>query len=213
MINDIIFNKWKSEYIDDVDLDNIEYLNLTPNELNKFLNDNYLDKSIFGYVSSQEFSSKPIGLVYLDYAFLNSQSQYEKEKRFLIGIVSNNKGTKTIISVFKYYDKYFFTKEQKIPLTYILSVEVNEFFRKKGLYKKLIFESLNHINPNNPIIISTEADYNLYYLETDGRGNYEVKMIESQEENKVSNPRLVKSLKGEYTEFTFTIPKAEKNEE
>ena len=62
MINDIIFNKWKSEYIDDVDLDNIEYLNLTPNELNKFLNDNYLDKSIFGYVSSQEFSSKPIGL-------------------------------------------------------------------------------------------------------------------------------------------------------
>lgn len=158
MINDIIFNKWKSEYIDDVDLDNIEYLNLTPNELNKFLNDNYLDKSIFGYVSSQEFSSKPIGLVYLDYAFLNSQSQYEKEKRFLIGIVSNNKGTKTIISVFKYYDKYFFTKEQKIPLTYILSVEVNEFFRKKGLYKKLIFESLNHINPNNPIIITIESE-------------------------------------------------------
>lgn len=158
MIDDIIFNRWKSEYIDNVDLDNIEYLNLTPNELSKFLHDNYLDKSTLGYVSSQELSSKPIGLVYLDYAFLKSLSPNEKEKRFLIGIVSNNKGTKTIVSVFKYYKKYFFSKEQKIPLTYILSVEVNEFFRKKGLYKKLIFESLNYINQNNPVIITIESE-------------------------------------------------------
>ena len=57
-------------------------------------------------------------------------------------------------------------------------------------------KTIASVPANNPIIISTEADYNLYYLENDGRSNYEVKMLESKENNQVSNPRLVKSLKG-----------------
>ncbi len=68
--------------------------------------------------------------------------------------------------------------------------------RDNTIYITASGKTIASVPANNPIIISTEVDYNLYYLETDGRGNYEVKMIESQEENKVSNPRLVKSLKG-----------------
>ena len=75
----------------------------------------------------------------------------------------------------------------------------NSFFagvRDNTIYITASGKTIASVPANNPIIISTEADYNLYYLETDGRGNYEVKMLESQDENKVSNPRLVKSLKG-----------------
>ena len=158
MIDNALFNKWKKEYICNINLDNIEYLELTTDELLKFLNDNYLDNDTFSYVSNQDDPSKPIGLTYLDYNFLNYKNPYENEKRFLIGTVSNNKGKKTIVSVFKYYKNYFFSNNQKVPLTYILSIEVNEFFRTNGLCKKTLIESLNHINLDNPIITTLESD-------------------------------------------------------
>lgn len=81
------------------------------------------------------------------------------------------------------------------PLMY----DDNRFFagvRDGSIYITASGKTIASVPANNPIIISTEADYNLYYLETDGRGNYEVKMLESQEDNKVSNPRMVKTLKG-----------------
>ncbi|MBO5947323.1 WD40 repeat domain-containing protein, partial [bacterium] len=49
---------------------------------------------------------------------------------------------------------------------------------------------------NNPIILSNTNDSNLYYLEYDGRNNYELKMIENMEGLTVSNPRIIKTLKG-----------------
>ena len=75
----------------------------------------------------------------------------------------------------------------------------NRYFagvRDNTIYITSAGKTIASIPANNPIIISTEADYNLFYLETDGRSNYEVKMLESKEGNLVSNPRLVKSLKG-----------------
>lgn len=84
-------------------------------------------------------------------------------------------------------------------LTQPVMYNENRFFagvRDNTIYITASGKTIASVPANNPIIISTEADYNLYYLETDGRGNYEVKMLESLEENKVSNPRLVKSLKG-----------------
>lgn len=48
----------------------------------------------------------------------------------------------------------------------------------------------------NPIIVSNSTDFNLYYLEYDGKNNYELKMIESNEDKTVSNPRIVKSYRG-----------------
>ena len=84
-------------------------------------------------------------------------------------------------------------------LSQTLMYDENRFFagvRDGSIYITASGKTIASVPANNPIIISTEADYNLYYLETDGRGNYEVKMLESQEDNKVSNPRMVKSLKG-----------------
>lgn len=52
------------------------------------------------------------------------------------------------------------------------------------------------IPANNPIILSNTNDSNLYYLEYDGRNNYELKMIENKEGLTVSNPRIIKTLKG-----------------
>ena len=75
----------------------------------------------------------------------------------------------------------------------------NRYFagvRDNTIYITASGKTIATVPANNPIIISTEADYNLFYLENDGRSNYEVKMLESKEGNMVSNPRLVKSLKG-----------------
>ena len=102
-----------------------------------------------------------------------------------------------------FYDFMTGKLKQKMQILKGLSQPVmydeNRYFagvRDNSIYITASGKTITSIPANNPIIISTEADYNLYYLETDGRGNYEVKMIESLEDNKVSNPRLVKTLKG-----------------
>ena len=93
--------------------------------------------------------------------------------------------------------------KQKMSIVKGLSQAVmyneNRYFagvRDNTIYITAAGKTIASVQANNPIIISTEADYNLFYLENDGRSNYEVKMIESKEDNLVSNPRLVKTLKG-----------------
>lgn len=102
-----------------------------------------------------------------------------------------------------FYDFTTGKLKQKMQLLKGLSQTVmyndNKYFagiRDNTIYITASGKTIASVPANNPIIISTEADYNLYYLENDGRSNYEVKMLESLDDNKVSNPRLVKSLKG-----------------
>ena len=56
--------------------------------------------------------------------------------------------------------------------------------------------SVTSIKSQNPIILSSYKDSNLYYLEYDGKNNYDLKMLENMEGGKVSNPRTVKSFRG-----------------
>jgi len=56
--------------------------------------------------------------------------------------------------------------------------------------------AVTSIKSQNPIILSNHEDSNLYYLEYDGKNNYDLKMLENLEGLKVSNPRLVKSFRG-----------------
>ena len=56
--------------------------------------------------------------------------------------------------------------------------------------------TVSTVNAQNPILLSSSNDSNLYYLEYDGRNNYELKMLENLENQKVSNPRIIKTLKG-----------------
>ena len=77
----------------------------------------------------------------------------------------------------------------------------NKFFagvRDNTIYiiNAFMGETVSRINASNPIILSSEKDETLYYLENDSRGNYELKMLENLENLTVSNPRIVKTLKG-----------------
>lgn len=57
-------------------------------------------------------------------------------------------------------------------------------------------ETMRTVNVQNPVILSSKFDENLYYLENDGKGNYSLQMLENQENQSISFPRTVKSFKG-----------------
>ncbi len=75
---------------------------------------------------------------------------------------------------------------------FIAGVKDNEIY----IINAFLGNSVSSVAANNPILLSRENDYNLYYLEYDGRNTYELKMLESNEDNTVSNPRIVKIMKG-----------------
>lgn len=52
------------------------------------------------------------------------------------------------------------------------------------------------VNANNPIILVSRSDSNLYYLENDLKGTYVLKMLENQSNQGVTPPRIVKTYKG-----------------
>jgi len=56
--------------------------------------------------------------------------------------------------------------------------------------------TISSVSCQNPILLSTSQDKNLYYLEYDGKNNYTLKMLETIEGNQISNPRIVKTFKG-----------------
>lgn len=93
--------------------------------------------------------------------------------------------------------------KQKMTIVKGLSQPVmynsNKYFagvKDNNIYITAKGKSIASISANNPIILSNSSDYNLYYLEYDGRNNYEIKMLESLEEDKVSNPRTIKTMRG-----------------
>lgn len=65
--------------------------------------------------------------------------------------------------------------------------------------------TITSIPAQNPILLSTDADKNFYYLEHDGRNNYELKMLEVMDNLTVSNPRIVKSFRGPRGEAAICI--------
>lgn len=52
------------------------------------------------------------------------------------------------------------------------------------------------IKSENPIILSEKDAQNLYYLSHDGKGNYVLNMIENADNQSVSSPRIIKTLRG-----------------
>ena len=131
-----------------------------------------------------------------------------KENTGIVSYIHTSKTEKTCVfyspsGTLSFYNLSTGKLKQKMQIVKGLSQTVmyneNRYFagvRDNTIYITFSGKTIASIPANNPIIISTDADYNLFYLENDGRSNYEVKMIESKEENLVSNPRLVKTLKG-----------------
>ena len=151
----IDYNKWINNYIDGINLDEIEWLCLNIDGLNKFYEDNYLDSDIWQYVvdnNKNGFYCSPIGLRYLKI------DNNDFNSKFLIGVVNNNINKKTIVGVMIYLDSYYIFNEQLEPLTYISSIEVNSFFWNRGIFKKICEESIRFINLEQNIILSNESE-------------------------------------------------------
>lgn len=131
-----------------------------------------------------------------------------KENTGIVSYINTSKTEKTCVfyspsGILSFYDFLTGKLKQKMQivkgLTQTVMYNENRYFagvRDNTIYVTASGKTIASIPANNPIIISTEADYNLFYLENDGRSNYEIKMLESKEGNLVSNPRLVKSMKG-----------------
>ena len=152
--------KWIKDYIDDVDLNNVEWIILSAEELNNFFDENYLDKKEWEYVHDFNASSlylKPIGMHYLNYSCpINN-----KDNKFLLGIVNNNIGKKTIVGATMYLDNYYIFTNQEKALTYISTMEVNKYFRNMGLYKRMCEALYNFVKKDQHIITTMESEMGL----------------------------------------------------
>ena len=107
-LRDVWVKKWEFDYINDLNLSNIEWLNLDVQQLISFYIENYLDKRIWQYVSDSSVGSviqSPIGMSYL--SFDNNSD----ECNFLLGVVKNNCDKKTIVCAMVYLDNYYVYKD------------------------------------------------------------------------------------------------------
>ena len=148
-----MFDKWYDNYIDNIDLNGIEYLNINDDELKVFYKENgYIpkdgnfilsDDGSYGWVS-------PRGMHYL-------QFNYMPGMKYVIGTCKNNINKNTIISALAYIDDYKLFNEQEKFITYFSTLETNIYFRGMGLFKNLVKNSYSFINPNQHILISGES--------------------------------------------------------
>ena len=149
------FKKWENDYINNVDLEKIKFIKITKNELGEFIQNNYFDTEYMQYVHSKKENSIPslFGLTYLNF----KSSEMKNDYSFILGITDNNINKKTIICAVVYLDEYYMFQNQKEPFTYISTIEVNSFFRKMGIYKKVCNMLVNFINPNQHVLTSEES--------------------------------------------------------
>lgn len=147
--------KWIYEYIKDVDLNNIKWIKLNSSELGEFFKKNYFDEIEYEYVSVDSNTYQkdtPLGLCYLSFNY--NSSDYS----FLLGIVDNRIGKKTIVANIMFLENEFLFSGQINPCTYVSSVEVNAYFQNQGIYKKMCEAFVHFINYDQHIVISRESE-------------------------------------------------------
>ena len=153
-------DKWINNYIKNVNLDEIEWIKLNTTELDSFLEDNYLDKEEWKYVHDENANSLYPTLLGMNYLNINSPIN-DKEYSFLLGIVDNNIGKKTIVAATIYLDEHLIFTDQDRPVTYISTMEVNSFLRKRGIFKKMCKMLINFVNPNQHIVTTKQTEMGL----------------------------------------------------
>ena len=144
--------KWINDYIKNINLENIKWLNLNALELGIFFDENYYDKEVWKYVLDKNATSlypTPLGMYYLN---LNNPMNLKKHN-FFLGVVNNNIGKQTIVSAITYLDNYYLFNNQE-PLTYLITTEVSSYFRNQGIYKQMCMALFDYINYNQHILIT-----------------------------------------------------------
>lgn len=149
--------KWIENYIKNIDLKNIYWIHLNSTELDEFIQKNYLDKELWEYVHDKEANSLYPPLLGMHYLNLYSPIN-EKKYSFLLGIANNNIGKKTIVCSVTYLNEYFIFNGQEEAFTYVSTIEVNSFFRNRGLCKKMSEIFFDFINPKQHILISKQSE-------------------------------------------------------
>ena len=190
-----MLNRWMEEYIDDIDLNNIQWINLDYESFGKFLYDNYYDLIDKAYVTDKILNSNyitPIGMNYLYY------TDTPNEYKYLLGIVKNKKNKYTIVSAVIYLDYVYFFKDQINPMTFLCSIEVNYFFRRKGIMKKTCNVLGNFIPNDQDIVISKESEMgrksNSFSTTYNSliKNNFDVNILREEEFNKKNYKKLTK---------------------
>ena len=155
-------NKWISDYNENVSVEKINWIKLNSSELGDFFENNYLDKKTCEYVYDENANSlfpTPLGMTYLNFDNVLDGEKYS----FLLGIVNNSIGKKTVVAATIYIDEYFMFEDQEKPVTYISTMEVNSYFRNRGIYKEMCGILIKFINPNQHIITTKQSEMGAQY--------------------------------------------------
>ena len=151
------YERWKNDYINNLNIDDLDWLKLNSNDYRDFVHDNYYDEEIYSDVLDKNASniySTLFGMHYLTRDnYLYNNSSYD----FLLGTSINNKGKKTIVCASVIIDKYILFSNQEKPLTYISSVETNKYFMNKGIFKKMCNIFYNYVNKDQHILTSAQS--------------------------------------------------------
>ncbi len=150
-------SKWYNDYIKNIDLEKIEWIKLNSSELDIFLKNNYLDKDVWEYVHDENANKLYPTLLGMNYLNLNNPLN-DRNSSFLLGIAENSIGKKTVVAATIYLYEYFIFTDQEKPVTYISTIEVNSYFRNKGIYKKMCEVLINYINLNQHIVTTRQTE-------------------------------------------------------
>lgn len=144
------YNKWYNNYIEGVNLTEVEWKKFNFNQLMCFLHQNYYDEEYESFVMVRDENNNflPIGMTYLSFDKLNSRDEY------LLGLVKNKKGTKTIVACMIFKSKCLLEYDSIRPVTYIETIETNRYFHFNGLFTQMIRLLPQFIDNNQNIIIT-----------------------------------------------------------
>lgn len=151
------YNKYLEEkshqYHDNIDINNIEWIKLSAEGLEDFINKNYFDKENSRYVSNEGYNMfiNPLGFHYLSV-------KPNKLYNYILGVTPNSIGKKTILVALVYMDKYYRYTRQTVPLTYLITIETNKYFQKQGLFNVFCDNLINFINPDQHILATKESE-------------------------------------------------------
>ena len=154
MVNDLTLKRWEQEYIEGLDLNQRDYLLHDKAEMKSFIKGNYYDEETKRYVTGKS-DVMLMGLQYLDYdcGLISGDNV-----RYLLCYVKNNKGTNTILSELIYHENCMkVVRNQIIPVTLIEYLEVNSYFRNRGLNKDLLSVFVDFVNEDNMILTTSQS--------------------------------------------------------
>ena len=100
-----MLEKWINGYIDGVNVSNIEWINLDSSMLDEFINDNYYDELSYEYVCDKDATKIYPTLLGMEYLNLTSPNMDDYDYNYILGIVDNKIGKKTVVACMIYIDK------------------------------------------------------------------------------------------------------------